>query len=211
MIPPLQRALERSGYDFEARWFVGFADPDATERWAGLVDAEPDVLVLLFAPWELAALRDRGVVDLADPTWPERYVTDLVRPRLDQLLATGTEVIWIGLPASADPDETAQYEVLSAIWRRAVEDEPLVTWLDGAALLAGPDGEFVAVDETRSPPVRLFQRDGRHLCPEGGRRLAAGLLDLLVEDFGVTVDPSWVDTGWEDNPAAYDADECVVQ
>ncbi len=207
MIPPLQRALERSGYDFRAQWFTGFLAPERGEYWAEVVADLPDVLIVFFAPWELSAL-NRGDLDLVDPTWPDRYVREFVEPLVAPLRSGDTEVIWIGLPPARDPVESAQYEFLNAIWRGVVENEPRMTWLDGAPLLAGPNGRYVEVDDTVSPPVRLFQTDGRHLCPEGGRRMTSGLLALLEDRFGVEVDPSWTESDWADNSAAYDFDKC---
>jgi len=131
-----------------------------------------------------------------------------VVPRLAQLREIDTDVIWIGLPPSGDPVESAQYEFLNSIWRDLAEDEPQIAWLESFPLLAGPDGRYREVDDTASPPVQLYQADGRHLCPEGGRRIAVAVLALLEDRFGVEVDPAWTDTNWAFNPFAYDVGKC---
>jgi hypothetical protein len=208
VLPPLQGALEQSGYDFESQWFVGFLDPRADERWAPLIADPPDVLIMLFAPWELFYLLNLGTVDLTDPDWPRTYTRDFIDPRIEQLRDIDTEVIWIGLPPSGDPIESIQYAFLNSIWREVAEREPRITWLDSVPLLAGPDGEHIEIDETASPPLRLYQADGRHLCPEGGRRLADGVIALLQARFGVDVDPAWTESDWAYNPFAYDIGKC---
>jgi len=208
VIPPLQTALEVSGYEYESQWFVGFLEPRTDERWTRLLAEPPDVLIMLFAPWELYEMRNRDQVDLSDPNWPEAYTRDFVVPRLAQLREIDTDVIWIGLPPSGDPVESAQYEFLNSIWRDLAEDEPQIAWLESFPLLAGPDGQYREVDDTASPPVQLYQADGRHLCPEGGRRIAVAVLALLEDRFGVDVDPTWTDTNWAFNPFAYDVGKC---
>lgn len=208
VIPPLQTALEHSGYDFAATWFLGFLEPNATARWKEILDTDADVLVVLFGPWESASLEIALVLDGDDPGWIDRYRTEQVEPRLAALAAGDTELIFVTAPTVDDPGDTARRRAIAEVWRDVIDGYDTMTWIDGDVGLTDHDGDHRVIDSTVLPPVRLFMDDGRHLCPGGGRRVADQVIDLLTARYGVIVDETWQDTGWEDNPEAYDVGKC---
>ena len=170
--------------------------------------APPDVYVMLIATWENAALQSGETLNPADPAWPQIYRRDFVEPWVRQVAAAGSEVIWVGMPLTRHAPTSAQNQQLNAVWRDVAAAEPNVTWVDGPSILAGPDGGYLEIDTAVSPPLRLFNLDGLHLCQEASRRLTNVVLDVIDQRYGVQANPGWEDTDWRSDPEAYKPGEC---
>ena len=168
----------------------------------------PDVFVMLLATWENGALQSGEILNPADPAWPEIYRRDYLQPWVDRVAAAGAEIIWVGMPLTRHAPTSAQNQQLNAIWRDVAASEPHVFWVDGPGILAGPDGGYLEVDMSVTPPQRLFNLDGLHLCQEAALRLTEPVLDLVAERHGARTNPGWRDTDWRSDPEAYKPGEC---
>ena len=168
----------------------------------------PDVFVILLATWENGALQSGEVLNPADPAWPEIYRRDYVQPWVDRAGAAGSEIIWVGMPLTRHAPTSAQNQQLNAVWWDVAAREPHVFWVDGPGILAGPDGGYLEIDRSVSPPQRLFNLDGLHLCQEASLRLTVPVLNLLADRYGATTNAGWLDTDWRSDPEAYKPGEC---
>lgn len=201
---PLRAALASDECHLEWHWCVGFLVPSSAEVWAEVVTArQPDVVVLFFAPWENEKLRDGEVIDPTDPAWPELYRREFVQPWIELARSGRSHLVWVAMPQSRDAALAAEHAEFNAIWAEVVAGEPSMSWVDGAAILAAPDGSFAEIDSTVDPPVRLINVDGMHICPHAAERLAGAVLAVVGERFEFEVRAGWRLSGWEQYPDAF--------
>lgn len=201
---PLRAALESGACHMEWRWCIGFLIPSSAVVWAEILTEDtPDVVVLFFAPWENEALQEGTVIDPTDPDWPAIYRRVHVEPWVEVARASGSRVVWVSMPLSREPLLSSQHQEFNNIWAEVVANEPSMFWVDGAEILAMPDGSFTEIDNSVEPPVRLINLDGMHICPPAAERIADAVLTVLASQFRIEVQPGWRDSGWETYPEAF--------
>jgi len=191
---------------------VGLVYPEIRERWTEIFATDaPDLVVMLMATWENAGLRSLNTpIDPGpdEPGWIGAYRTTILDPWVAEAQAAGTRVVWVGMPAVRNTPTALQHRELNAVWRTLTEEHESMTFVDGAALLAGPDAGHVEVDTTVDPAERLFQPDGVHLCPDGAERIVDAVAVAVTEHFGGAVNDDWVNLDWRSDERSYEPGEC---
>jgi hypothetical protein len=209
LYPPVQAGIDGHAGATSHVGFAGFLYYDPGRAWDDVLGDTPrDVVVLFFATWENIALRSGQVIDATRPGWQDEYRRTYVEPFLEDARRLAGDVIWVAMPAIRDDTNAAQHRELNAIWAAAAANEPTIAWIDGAAVLGGPGGEYLEIDTSVEPPERLFATDGLHLCPPGAERLATAVLETLERIRGVEPRAGWVDGAWRLDPAAYQPGDC---
>jgi lysophospholipase L1-like esterase len=99
---------------------------------------------------------------------------------MDELRADDRLVVWIAQPPMRDADFDHRIDVINEVVAAQAADRPWVTLVDTAAVLGGPDGEYV--DRLPGHDDDLRQGDGIHLSRAGADLLARHLLDLIHEE-----------------------------
>jgi len=209
LYPPVRAALGTESTKVRFEWVLGVALVGAMAQWERIFNVDrPDVVVAHFMPWENAALREGAVIDSSDPDWATAYRVGWVEPWIELALSTGSTLVWVLQPLTADPDRTRQHGEVGAVWVDAIEqhnavlpdDDPSrILVVETVDISAGPDGAFVAIDHLVDPAERLFNTDGLHWCPAGAARLSDRLLDIL-RSVGIATaserTPDWRTSPW---------------
>jgi len=220
LFPPMQAALETADTEVRLRWVIGTVVGDEMSKWREIfTEQRPEVVVAHFMPWESATLQQGGVIDVSAAGWVDEYVTDWVRPWIELATASGGTIVWVGPPLAADPERSAEHQLVGDVWRATIEqwndalrpDDPRrVVVVDSVAFSAGPDGSFAAVDATVDPPERLMNVDGVHWCPAGAARLSDQLISEL-QSLGIATarddTPDWQTSPWANDPESVRASE----
>lgn len=176
-------------------WLLGLTRDTASrlELERTVATADPDVVVVLMGVWELDPLEEL----LGTPGWEQRYDREVLDPFVDLATAHGAQVLWLGMPATADPQVTADLGELDRVYADLDRRDPRVSFLDLGTLLDGPDGGYAELlPVTGGPPQRVRQTDGLHLCPAGTVLAVSAVLDRLVEHWGVAVADGWEAGTW---------------
>ncbi|MCU1485517.1 MAG: Esterase [Actinomycetia bacterium] len=181
--------LSRDTYDWRKQW------PKV------LAEEQPDVVVVLAGFGDMWAKATAPADQRPEtPQWRARY-GKVVDDATHVLTAGGAKVVWIGLPWVADTNiyfTNIRARVASAnqVYRAAVAKVPGASFVDAAALLAGPNGgyAFTVLDGTKV--VQLRKPDGLHLCPPGVERLARAAGAEVTKDFGDVLRPGWEGGAW---------------
>ena len=166
-----------------------------------MADVRPDLVVLLLGAWDVPGLGPRPTgprtTGPPPPGWGATYRT-LVQQAAAVLTSGGTSLIWVGLPwvapIVAAPEQVWAVDRTIATVTRG---RPRVTYVDGPAVLAGPDGRFAAfLPDAAGRRVRVRKLDGIHLCPAGAARLAIAVLGALPPEWRLMPASGWEDGAW---------------
>jgi hypothetical protein len=171
--PALEAAFQATGATTFAQGALGsgLLRTDAYDwrvQWPLLIaEHRPDLVVVLTGAWDL--LTD----DAGTAAWAAR-----VRAAADEVIglaaAARAKALWLGFPrvreAEADRLIPRLNELLGEALRAAGPD---AFYVDSTSALGGGDASAYVESEAG---VRIRKMDGRHLCPEGARRLAAAAL-----------------------------------
>jgi uncharacterized protein len=124
----------------------------------------------------------------ASPSWTAEY-----RRRVAAIMDTvtrGAYLVWIGLPITRDPEQTARFDTINAIVQTEAEKRPgRAAYLDTYFYFAGPDGgyaEYIADDS--GALLKMRADDGVHFERAAGDRIAREVLKRLYERHDLT---SW--------------------
>ena len=226
LVPAVEAALEPTG-----RATVDFVltpallrDPSIRFSWSQELERlDPDLVVMFVGTWEDREIRlpgspptsagaeagPDGTLDPDSPIWAGRYRAEVVDPWLDLITAGGARVLWIGAPPVPDPQRSAFFDDLNAVFSSLPDDWSQVTYLDPTRAL-GPGG--LAFAETVVLPdgtvVRLRQVDGLHLCPSGAQLLAELVVGDLASQLGVPAAEGWQDQAWRTDVGLYPTEGC---
>jgi uncharacterized protein len=169
---------------------------DWRAHWPGLLAAaRPDLVVVLLGAWDLPG--GGGPATAAVPAaWSSLYEADVAEAaRL--LTGAGARVVWIGLPWIRDLASRQQVAALDDAFRTVAGRVAGVTFVDGAAVLAGPDGGYAEhLPGPGGRPERVRKLDGVHLCPAGAARLAAAVVAAVRGWWGLRPVGGWQAGPW---------------
>ncbi len=143
---------------------------------------EPEVMVLMFGGNDAQGIvgPDGEVFGEVDaPGWRAEYGRR-AGAVMDRLQADDRVIFWVGQPPMRDGDFDLRIRIINDVVAAQAEDRPWVTFVDTAAVLGGPDGEYV--DRFPSGDEDLRQDDGIHLSRAGADLLARHLLDLIERE-----------------------------
>jgi len=124
-----------------------------------------------------------------DPAWRREYARR-VGGLIDLINRTGAYVVWVGLPITRDPDQTARFDAINGVVAQAVDRRPGgAAYLDTYSLMAAPNGGFAQYLTTLSGEVQDVRTpDGVHFTPTGAAIVARQVLKDLNESYDLT---SW--------------------
>ncbi len=192
-----RRAIEPIG-DVDGRIASGLERPDVF-NWFEHVDEvmreeKPRAVVLLFGgnddhSFMTGLPEGREVGAFGTASWTAEY-RRRVAVIMDTVTRSGAYLVWIGLPITDDPDQTARFDTINAVVQsQAAKRSGRVSYLDTYFFFAGDDGgyaQFVENDSGRL--VQMRADDGVHFERAAGDLIARDVLKSLNQRFDLT---SW--------------------
>jgi hypothetical protein len=149
---------------------------------------QPDVVVLGFGgnddhPYMTGLPKGVTIDAFGGPVWTLEYrrrveaVMDLVRHRARLL-------VWIGLPITANAEQTRRFEVINAVVHDAAANREGVVFLDTYTMFAGRDGGYAQyLPDEQGALTKVRGDDGVHFERPGGDRVAAEVMKRLRKTF----------------------------
>ena len=127
--------------------------------------------------------------DFGGSVWRSEYARR-VGGLMDMINRGGAFVIWIGLPQTRSPDQTARFDVVNAVVQKQARKRPgRAAFIDTYRLFAGDDGGYTEYLRNLSGDlVRVRAADGVHFEREGGDLIAREVLRALNQQYDLT---SW--------------------
>jgi hypothetical protein len=191
--PYLQTLLDGTGIvttELDYKVSSGLARPDFFD-WPAEIDAQlptvdPDIVVATFGGNDAQGLSvASGEFIVGDPVTNEAEWTAEYQARvgavMDQLLADGRTVIWVGIPNDDNPDVTARMAIQDRAAKAAAAERPDVIFIDTWKRFSGRDGgwaEFV-IDPRDSQGKDVRADDGFHLNQNGAEILAIDIAQAI--------------------------------
>jgi uncharacterized protein len=129
------------------------------------------------------------ITEFNDPAWRREYARR-VGGLIDLINRAGAYVVWVGLPITRDPAQTARFDAINGVVAQEIDKRPGgAAYLDTYSLLAGPDGGYAEYLTTLSGEVQDVRApDGVHFSPAGAAIVARQVLKDLNEAYDLT---SW--------------------
>jgi hypothetical protein len=192
------RAGERTGViagvdKVDSRIATGLTRPDVfnwfneirTQVWV----LRPDVVVLALGANDDKAYMTglTGGVHIeafGDADWIAEY-RRRVATIIDSIHAAGAYVVWLGLPVTADPNQSARFATVNDAARAQLATHPgWAAYVDTTRLLTQPSGGYTEyLTHADGSTVRIRASDGVHLESPGGDLVAAAVVDVLARKF----------------------------
>ena len=182
----------------DGRIATGLTRPDVynwfDEIRSRVKELEPKVVVLDFGGNDDKAYMTglpEGVTidDFGGSVWRREYARR-VGGVMDVINRAGAFVVWIGLPQTRSPDQTARFDVVNAVVEKQARKRPgRAAYIDTYRLFAGDDGGYTQYLRNLSGDLVLVRSaDGVHFERAGGDIIAREVLKELNEQFDLT---SW--------------------
>jgi lysophospholipase L1-like esterase len=132
---------------------------------------------------------DVSITAFDDPAWRREYARR-VGGIIDLINRTGAYVVWVGMPITRDPAQTARFDAINGVVAQQVDKRPGgAAYLDTYSLLAGPNGGYAQYLTTLSGDVQDVRApDGVHFTPAGAAIVAREVLKDLNTAYDLT---SW--------------------
>ncbi len=172
----------------------GLSRPDYVDWPARLAKAsrtaDPDVMLVYFGGNDAQPLEiDGAVYEPEDEEWQAEYRTR-VSDLMDQLVAAGHHVYWMGLPIPRSDTMVTRFGILNEIYSSEASERDGVTYVDVWDLFAGPDGTYSEYLPDRNGDERDMRLDdGIHLTTAGAYRAARPTIAQIMEDFDIPEPP----------------------
>ncbi len=168
----------------------GLARPDFFD-WPAEIDAklpevDPDIVVATFGGNDAQGLAlENGEFIIGDPVaneaeWVAEY-TERAGAMMDQLMAGGRTLIWVGIPNDDNPEVTARMAIQDKAAKAAAAERPEVIFVDTWKRFSGRDGgwaEFV-IDPRDGEGKDVRADDGFHLNQTGAEILAIDIAQAV--------------------------------
>jgi lysophospholipase L1-like esterase len=111
--------------------------------------------------------------------WVAAY-TKRVQYLMEESLAAGARVIWVGLPPMGGGNITNAFvKRVNTIFETQAHHHPGVTFVPSWSLFAGPKGQFEEFLKINGSEVQVRTSDGLHLDPAGWDLLANALIQPM--------------------------------
>jgi uncharacterized protein len=191
--PYLQTLLDGTGVmrsELDYKVSSGLARPDFHD-WPAAIDRmlpalDPDIVVVTFGGNDAQGLAvSSGEFIVGDPVANETEWTAEYQRRagavMDQLLAGGRTVVWVGIPNDDNPDVTARMAIQDQAAKAAAAERPEVIFIDTWTRFSGRDGgwaEFV-IDPRDGIGKDVRASDGFHLNQTGAEILAIDIAQAI--------------------------------
>jgi hypothetical protein len=157
-------------------------------------ELRPDVVVLDFGGnddkgYMTGLPQGVSVDDFGGSVWRREYARR-VGGVMDVINRAGAFVVWLGLPQTRSPDQTARFDVVNAVVEKQARKRPgRAVYLDTYRLFAGDDGGYTQyMRNLAGNLVQVRAADGVHFEREGGDMIARAVLKALNAQFDLT---SW--------------------
>ena len=182
----------------EGRVATGLTRPDVFNWFDEIRDKmkelRPKAVVLGFGGNDdkayMTGLPDGVTIDdFGGSVWRKEYGRR-VGGLMDMINRAGAFVVWIGLPQTSSPDQTARFDVVNAVAQRQARKRPgRAVYIDTYRLFAGDDGGYTQyLPNLSGTLVQVRASDGVHFEREGGDMIAREVLKSLNQQFDLT---SW--------------------
>ena len=127
--------------------------------------------------------------DFGGSLWRREYARR-VGGVMDVINRAGAFVVWIGMPQTRSPDQTARFDVVNAVVEKQARKRPgRAAYIDTYRLFAGDDGGYTQyVRNLSGDLVQVRSADGVHFEREGGDIIAREVIKELNKQFDLT---SW--------------------
>jgi len=127
--------------------------------------------------------------DFGGSVWRREYARR-VGGVMDMINRGGAFVVWIGLPQTRSPEQTARFDVVNAVVEKQARKRPgRAVYIDTYRLFAGDDGGYTQYMRNLSGDlVQVRSADGVHFEREGGDIIAREVVKELNKQFDLT---SW--------------------
>jgi len=149
-----------------------------------VADQRSEVVVAVFGANDAQGIvlpDGMAVPDMSDPRWEPEY-RRRVAALMDQLRRGGRLVVWITQPPMRDPEFDARIDVINDVYTDEASSRPWVALIDAATVLGDEAGGFAELLPAGSGGVEdLRLADGVHLTRAGADRLAAEVLDVVMD------------------------------
>ncbi|MGL6279043.1 MAG: DUF459 domain-containing protein [Gaiella sp.] len=187
-----------SGLGVDGRVATGLTRPDVFNWFdhirTQVATLKPNVVVLAFGGNDDKAYmtglpENVSIADFGDAAWQREY-RRRVGGVFDAINRAGAHAIWIGLPQTADPEQTRRFDVVNAAVAAEARERPkTVTYLDTYTTFAGPDGGYAEyLDTPGRGSIKVRAGDGVHFERAGGDMIAREVLKALNKTYDLT---SW--------------------
>ena len=182
----------------DGRVATGLARPDVfnwfDEIRRQVKELRPKVVVLAFGGNDdkayMTGLPDgTSVGDFGSWAWRKEYGRR-VGGVMDTINRAGAFAIWIGLPQTSSPDQTARFDVVNAVAEKQARKRPgRAAYVDTYTMFAGDDGGYTQYLPNGSGQLEKVRAgDGVHFERAGGDMIARIVLKELNKVFDLT---SW--------------------
>lgn len=190
-------AIESVG-GVEGRVATGLTRPDVfnwfDEVRSKLKELKPRAVVLSFGGNDdkgyMTGLPDGVEIgDFGDAAWRKEYARR-AGGLMDVANRAGAHVVWIGLPQTRSPEQTARFDVVNAVvLKEARKREGKVTFVDTYTLFASDTGGYADyLDTPGGGSIKVRAGDGVHFERAGGDMIAREVLRALNRAYDLT---SW--------------------
>ena len=192
------RAIDPVGGGPDGRIATGLERPDVFNWFTHVRDQvrklKPNAIVLEFGGnddhgYMTGLPKGVSIGDFGTASWKAEY-RRRVAGLLDTAARGGAFVIWIGLPITRSPDQTARFDTINAIVESEIRTRPgRAAFVDTYATFASDSGGFAQyLTDSSGRQVLVREPDGVHFTPSGGDTIARMVLRRLNEQFDLT---SW--------------------
>jgi hypothetical protein len=192
--PMLQNRAGRTGlvettvdYEFES----GLTRPDFIDWPARLAtvaeDVDPEVVVLFFGGNDAQAIQlsDGSWVDFGTDVWLSEY-RSRVASVMEQLIAEGRDVYWIGMPIVRSETFRERLRILNGIYESEAAAHDGVTYVASWPVFTGPDGDYSEyLPNADGDVVDMRLNDGVHLTTAGAILLADVVFEVIDGNWGL--------------------------
>jgi len=179
----------------------GLSRPDFFD-WPAEIDTklpeiDPDIVVATFGGNDAQGLAvESGEFIIGDPVaneaeWVAEY-TERAGAVMDQLMAGGRTLIWVGIPNDDNPEVTERMAIQDRAAKAAAAERPEVIFIDTWTRFSGRDGgwaEFV-IDPRDGQGKDVRADDGFHLNQTGAEILAIDIAQAIrdtLREQGATI------------------------
>ncbi len=176
----------------------GLARPDFFD-WPGYAaaatdDFGADVVVLTFGlnDDQNMTLPDGSSAAFGTPEWDEEY-RRRVGGLMDQQIAQGRTVVWVGIPPVRDGGRSERYAHINALYEEQANLRPEVVFVDTWDVVTSEEGKYAdIIGDGAGGSVRVRTPDGVHLETGGAAFVTDETMKQLAKHF------DW--TSWKEAP-----------
>ena len=203
--PALEAALDPRAADVVPLVVPSLGAESSRSVLVQQVDAsKPDVVVVSVGVWERRFEMGGGLL-AGDPGFAEIYTAEVLDPLRQRIEVGGGRLVIVGPPLVREAATNEEFAQLEAIWSGFADAHASVTFVDADSWIT-VDGAFT--EYSQEPRTRLRRVDGVHLCAEGARRVASGLIEEIETVLGgveLVTAPGWETGPWT---GRFPPDEC---